>query len=78
MKKKALFSIVAIALFAVTMAFNSQKDETKNLTVKNQEALANPASFGVPYAAACANPGACFVPGAEEYDWETSWVIIYL
>jgi hypothetical protein len=40
MKKKALFSIVAIALFAVAMAFNSQKDKNEDLTVKNIEALA--------------------------------------
>jgi len=73
MKKKVLFSIVAVALFAVAMTLNSKKDNTEDLTVKNEEALAMP----IPYPVACANPGSCYVPGAQEYDWETSWVIIY-
>jgi len=77
MKKKVLFSIVAVALFAVAMALNSQNNKNEDLTVKNQEALANPASIGIPYAAACSSSGTCFVPGAEEFDMLTHWVIIY-
>jgi uncharacterized alpha/beta hydrolase family protein len=48
MKKKVLFSIVAVALFAVAMAFNSQKDENEDLTVKNIEALAQTVEVGTP------------------------------
>jgi len=40
MKKKVLFSIVAVALFAVAIAFNSQNNKNEDLTVKNQEAFA--------------------------------------
>ena len=40
MKKKILFSIAAIALFTVAIAFNSQRNETEDLTVKNIEAIA--------------------------------------
>jgi len=48
MKKKVLFSIVAVALFAVAMAFNSQGNETEDLTVKNIEALAQTVEVGTP------------------------------
>jgi len=79
MKKKVLFSIVAVALFAVAMAFNSQNNKNEDLTVKNQEALAQviPEGFPTLYAASCSGQGTCYVPGAEEFEWETQWVIIW-
>ena len=39
MKKKILFSIVAVALFAVAMALNSQRKEKKEFNIKNAEAF---------------------------------------
>ena len=41
MKKKVLISLTIVALFAVAMTFNSQKNEIKNLTLKNLEAIAD-------------------------------------
>jgi len=40
MKKKILFGIVGVALFAVALAFNVQQQEKSDLMLKNVEALA--------------------------------------
>jgi hypothetical protein len=72
MKKKALFSIVAIALFTVAIAFNSQKNETEDLTVKNQEALAGftwHEGLGMYIGDGCSGPACCVMPDNSEEGW---------
>jgi hypothetical protein len=48
MKRKVLFSIVGIALFAVAFAFSANENQGKNLKAENIEALANAGSGGFP------------------------------
>ena len=42
MKKKVLFSILGIALFAVVIGFNTYKKSSSDLTIKNIKAIAQP------------------------------------
>jgi len=64
MKKKVLFSIVAVALFAVAMALNSQKDKNEDLTVKNAEAIA-----GNGVIACTEGGGPCLIDGIGGDSW---------
>jgi len=68
MKRKILISIAGIVLFAVAIGFSFQNNETKNLTVKNIEAMANvqESAFG------CVGDGECGLVGIDNGK-ETVW-----
>ena len=75
MKRKVLFSIVGIALFAVAIGFNSQKEEPSDIVVKNIEAIKAQAQEeeSLDYAYDCQRckmaADACYILGSLKGGW---------
>jgi hypothetical protein len=56
MKRKVLFSIIGIALFAVAIGFNVQKNKNSDLVAENINALAQSPHEGAKCYMACGGP----------------------
>ena len=72
MKKKVLFSIVGIALFAMAIGFGLNNKQEEEIEVKNVEALAdvNPACPNGCHAGVMTCFCYTIVWNAREHDWE--------